>query len=437
MELVTLSLFCAALLMCLLLNLNILWALAAGLCIFLIYGVRRGFSWRQMASMSLSGVKAAKNILLTFFLIGMMTALWRAAGTIPVVIAYASALICPSVFLMMTFLLNCLVSVLTGTSFGTGATMGVICGAMGSTMGISPILVGGAVLSGVYFGDRCSPVSTSALLVAELTNTSIFDNIRAMLKTALIPFVLTCGVYLLVGCFTVHGGTVMDVNALFGQEFHLHWAALLPAVLILALSVCRVSVKIAMSASILAALPICLWLQQLSLWDCARFALLGFSAGNAEVAAMLDGGGIVSMLRVAAIVCLSSAYAGIFQETGLLRGLQSKIVALGQRTTPFGAMLCTAVLAGAVACNQTLTIMLTHQLCGASEPDSKTLAIDLEDTAVVVAPLIPWSIAGAVPLASVGAPSVSILLAVYLWLLPLGRLAGSFWKKKRVKSAAA
>lgn len=431
MELLVISLFCFALLLCVLLNFSILYALVGGLCIFLLYGVRKGFTWRQMIRMSFAGVKTAKNVLLTFFLIGILTALWRAAGTIPTIVCYASSLFQPSLFLLMSFLLNCVVSVLTGTAFGTAATMGVICATMAVTMSIPLVLVGGTVLSGVYFGDRCSPVSTSALLVAELTDTNIFENIRKMLKTALLPFLASCFVYLLIGFFTPHGGAVMDLVPLFGREFQLHWIALLPAVLILGLSVFRVSVKLSMSLSILTAIPICLLLQRISIRNCVVFAIFGYSAQDTEVAAMLNGGGIISMLRVAAIVCLSSAYSGIFHQTGLLDGIRCKILALGKRFTPYAAMLCTSALTGLVACNQTLTILLTHQLCREDESDPQTLAIQLENTAVVVAPLIPWSIAGAVPLASVGAPTVSILLAVFLYLLPIYRLFLSFLEKRR------
>ena len=81
------------------------------------------------------------------------------------------------------------------------------------------MLIGGAVLSGVFFGDRCSPVSTSALLVAELTQTSIFDNIRAMLRTSWLPFVLTSLLYLFVGMATPHTQTSLDLAALFETEF--------------------------------------------------------------------------------------------------------------------------------------------------------------------------------------------------------------------------
>ena len=148
-----------------------------------------------MLDSAVSGVKTIKNILICLTMIGMLTALWRAAGTIPVIVSWAAAAIQPQIFLLMTFLLNAMVSVLTGTAFGTAATMGVICSTMAAGMGLDMALVGGAVLSGVFFGDRCSPVSTSALLVAELTGTAVLKNIRNMLRSAAVPTLAACVVF--------------------------------------------------------------------------------------------------------------------------------------------------------------------------------------------------------------------------------------------------
>ena len=180
--------------------------------------------------------------------------------------------------------------------------------------------------------------------------------------------------------------------------------------------------KLAMTASILSAVPICIWLQGRAPMELLKTAVVGFAAGDTEVAAMLNGGGITSMLRVGAIVCLSSSYSVLFQKTGLLDRVKAAIGRLSRRTSPFFAMLATSALAGMVACNQSLTILLVHQLCRDLHADPSNMALDLEDTAVVIAPLIPWSIACAVPLGAVGAPSAAALLACYLYLLPVWRL---------------
>lgn len=412
-------------------HLTILHALTVGLLLFCSYTLKRGFSAMEVLLMCWSGIKTVRNILITFLLIGILTALWRAAGTIPVIICYAGALITPSLFLVMSFLLNCAISVVTGTAFGTAATMGVICASMAQAMGIPLALAGGSILAGVYFGDRCSPVSTSALLVSELTHTNVFGNIHRMIQTAAVPFLAACGLYAGIGLFTTrHTPADLDLQALFGQELRLHWIALLPALLILVLSFCRVHVKRTMLASILCAIPICLILQKSSLAQLADIAVFGYRAQTAAAAKMLNGGGLTSMLNVAAIVCLSSAYSGIFRRTGLLQRLQRGMMQLSRHITPFGAILVTSVFAAMIACNQTLTIMLTHQLGLDTEPDAPSMAIDLENTAVVVAAMIPWSIASAVPLTSVGAPAISILYAFFLYLLPIWSLICSLLDKR-------
>ena len=421
MEALVLGLFCAALLAGLALDLSMLWALGFGLVLFWLYGRKKGFSWGELARMTWEGVSTVWKILMTFLLIGVMTALWRAAGTVPLLVCQAAELIRPSVFLLMTFLLNCFLSVMTGTSLGTAATMGVVCAAMGTAFGVSPMLTGGAILSGVFFGDRSSPVSTSALLVATVTKTDIYDNIKAMVRTAAVPFLLACGVYAALGLASGGGGRGLDLRAIFSGSFRLHWTALLPAAVILILALCRVNVRLAMTASILTAVPVCLFAEGLPLREVLLAALRGFTPADPGAAALVSGGGVLSMLQVSAIVCISSSYSGLFQKTGLLDGCKRAVARLSRRIGRYPATLVTSIPASMVACNQTLAILLTDQLCREEYEDPRALALDLEDTAAITSPLIPWCIAGAVPLTMVGAPLSALLLAVYLWLLPLWR----------------
>lgn len=429
MELLVLGIFCLLLILSLTFHFSILFALSGGLVLFLAYGARKGFSARELAEMTITGVKKAGNILLTMMLIGVLTALWRAAGTIPTIVSYSASLLHPSILVLMAFLLNCMVSFLTGTAFGTGATMGVICGAVAMAMGASPVLSGGAILSGAFFGDRCSPVSTSMLLVSDLTETEPYENIRVMLRRAWVPFLLSCLIFALLGRTSAAGKEIPNLAALFSRELQLHPVTLIPAVAILLLAVFRVKVKKAMIVSILCALPICLLLQHFSAAEIFRFAIYGFRAENGEVGKLLNGGGVLSMVRVCTIVCISSSYAGIFEKTGLLSGIQRYVGALAKKTNAFAAVLCTAVLTAMAACNQTLSIMLTDQLCRDLAEDKETFASWLEDTAVVVSPLIPWSIAGSTVLYSAGLPLSGILAACYLYLLPIWGLICSGKKK--------
>ena len=130
------------------------------------------------------------------------------------------------------------------------------------------------------------------------------------------------------------------------------------------------------------------------------------------------------------IVSVSSTFSGLFDGTGLLTGLRGLTHRLAEKATPFGSLLAVSVVTSVISCNQTLAIMLSHALCR-EEQTNRELAIGLENTAVVIAPLVPWSIAGAVPLSSLNAPTMALLGACYLYFIPLWNLVVSLYRRKR------
>lgn len=435
MNILVLLLFAGGLLLCIIAGLSVLFALVFGFLLFFGYGLWQKNSVKTMLLMSWQGLCNGKNILIAFGLISITTAVWRASGTIPMIIYGSTALIIPAAFVLITFLLNCFVAVLTGTAFGTAATMGVICMTIGTIIGIDPTYLGGAMLSGVYFGDRCSPMSSSALLVSEVTKTNIFDNIRNMIKTAWIPFVLACIIYLVLGLGIEATPVSLDNINLFAEVFTLSWITLLPAGVIIVFSLFKITMRKTLLMSIVIASIICLTLQGMELPILLKTMVFGYESTNLELASFINGGGMKSMVRASIIVGISYSCSGIFAGTGLLTGLKGSIQTLSTRITPFGGMVVTSIVTSMVACNQTLAIMLTNDLCRDTVSDKNTRAIHLENTAVVIAPLVPWSIAGAVPLASVGAPTSSILFAFYLYLIPITQLMIlSFRAKKKMDS---
>lgn len=423
LEISVLSIFAVSLVLCIGYDISILAALVFGFFLFFGYGLLKKHSVKAMASMAFSGVKTVKNILITFVLIGIITAVWRVCGTIPYIVYHATSFCDPRIMVLVTFLLCCVISVLTGTAFGTAATMGVICVTMAGSMGIPILYSGGAVLAGSFFGDRCSPMSTSALLVSTLTGSDLYRNIGNMIKTSIVPFVISCGIYAVLGMGAEAAYDVTQIQNLFAHFFRLHPAALIPAVVIILFSCFKVNVKITMSISILCAMAVAFFIQGVSPAELVKIALWGYQPEDPQVAVLLSGGGVRSMVKVFSIVCLSSCYSGMFNGTGLLEGFRGGLTRLSEKILPFGSILLTSIITVMISCNQALAIMLTHQLCVDTEPDPETMASYMENTVVVIAPLIPWSIAGAVPLASVGAPTACILTACYLYLLPIWNYA--------------
>lgn len=435
MDILTLFLFCLILLASIVFKISLVIALLGGLVLFIVYGLLKGHSFSEMLGMAFKGVKTVKNILITFIIIGMLTALWRTAGTIPSIICYASVLIKPSVFIVLTFLLNAGVSTLTGTSFGTAATMGVICVSIANAMGINVFWTGGALLAGCYFGDRCSPVSTSALLVSTVTDTDLYDNIKNMYRTCIVPAIITCIIFAIVGFTGTTSGETVDVYGIFGKQFVITPIALIPAIAVLVLALFRIKVKKVLLVSCMFAFVIAVLVQKVPVADILRYMVLGFSVSDATLAPLINGGGIKSMIRVGCIVCIASSYSGIFDGTGLLDSIKLYIRRISDKTCPFVAIFLASIAASAVACNQTLSILLTNQLCNGLVEDKSEMALCLEDTAVIFSPMIPWSIAGTVALTTAGAPLSAMAVAVYLYILPLYRCITSMMQKRKAAQA--
>ena len=133
-----------------------------------------------------------------------------------------------------------------------------------------------------------------------------------------------------------------------------------------------------MLASIMTALGVCLFWQHTDLFLIVEILVNGYKSPDPSISSMIDGGGIMSMVRVALIITISSSYSGIFEETGLLNGLKSKMGSVSRKITVFGTILMTSMVAGMVACNQTLATMLVDQVCKDLEPDQQKFAIDME-----------------------------------------------------------
>lgn len=433
LEIAVLVLFVGALFACVAFDASILIALVFGFFLLFFYGIYKKHSASEMLTLAFSGIKTVRNILLNFVLIGIITAVWRAGGTIPYIVYHATKICSPHAMVLVCFLLCALISFLTGTAFGTSATMGVICITIANSMGIPILFSGGAVLSGAFWGDRCSPMSTSALLISSLTKTNLFQNLVMMVKTSVVPFVITCAVYALLGQGFESDFDIGTTQSVFTDNFTLHPVVIIPAVVIVLFSLFRVNVKITMSISIICGILICAFVQDIPFDKIMRMTVFGYTPETPEVSALLSGGGMVSMANAFCIVLISACYSGMFEGTGLLHSVHDVLMKISRKLTPFGGVFVTSILSSLVSCNQTLAIMLAHQLCGDIEKDKEKMAYCLENTAVVMAPLVPWSIAATVPLSSIDAPSACILTACYLYLVPLYNLALNLYKQKRRK----
>ena len=415
--------FLAGVVACLVLGRSLIWALLLGLALFSLLGLKKGFTPRQLAAMAWRQGRDSLIVVPVFLLIGMVTALWRASGTISFFLYYGLEGLRPASFLLVAFLLSAVLSFALGTCYGVTGTAGVVLITLARSGGVDLAVTAGAILSGAYFGDRCSPMSSCATLVAARTGTELYKSVREMLKTALLPTLLTV---LAFGVLSrLHPIQRMDsvVLSALRENFDLHWTVLLPAVLMLVLPLAKVPVKWAMAASAATAFVLTVALQGLPVPEALRTAILGYAPRQAELAGILSGGGLVSMVTSGAVVFITSLYAGILEGIDALAPAKDWVERLSRRVGLFPAAVLVSTAVVSVFCNQAVMVMIDAQLLadsyearGASRTE---LAMDIANSGVTIAGLVPWSIAITVPLSMLDVGTEAIPWCVLLYMIPL------------------
>lgn len=415
--------FLAGVVACLVLGRSLIWALLLGLALFSLLGLKKGFTPRQLAAMAWRQGRDSLIVVPVFLLIGMVTALWRASGTISFFLYYGLEGLRPASFLLVAFLLSAVLSFALGTCYGVTGTAGVVLITLARSGGVDLAVTAGAILSGAYFGDRCSPMSSCATLVAACTGTELYKNVREMLKTALLPTLLTVLAFgVLSRLYPIQRMDSVVLSAL-RENFDLHWTVLLPAVLMLVLPLAKVPVKWAMAASAATAFVLTVALQGLPVPEALRTAILGYAPRQAELAGILSGGGLVSMVTSGAVVFITSLYAGILEGIDALAPAKDWVERLSRRVGLFPAAVLVSTAVVSVFCNQAVMVMIDAQLLadsyearGASRTE---LAMDIANSGVTIAGLVPWSIAITVPLSMLDVGTEAIPWCVLLYMIPL------------------
>jgi len=421
--LIAFAAFLAAMLFCLLRGYALAWALGFALALFFALGLRRGYGAKALARMAWSKMPKTMIVLRIIFLIGILTGLWRSCGTIAFAIYYGIRAITPPLFVLLAFLLSALLSFALGTSFGVASTAGVVLMALARSGGVNTAVAAGAILSGIYFGDRGAPTSSCASLVAALTETKLYENVRLMFRTAAIPYALCLVFYTVLSLRNPVGTVDETLLRALATHFDLSLWLVIPAVLMLLLPVLRVPIRIAMTLSGICAFAITVLLQGDGVGQTLLVCLLGYHPADELLGPVLSGGGLISMLTVFLMLPLASMMTGILEGTGALEAAQEKLFALSARLGRLPTMMVVSVLASMVLCNQTIVVLMLHQIMERLyEPDGaqhEEMAMDIANSGVTIAGLVPWCIACAVPLSMLDVGTEALPYAALLYLIPL------------------
>ena len=299
----------------------------------------------------------------------------------------------------------------------------MILAAIARSGGASLAVTGGAVLSGAYLGERLSPASSSAALTAALAGVEQHDFQLRMWRTTPLPLALSLVFY--GGISLLHPIQQVDQTILRALEegFDLSWTVVLPAVILLVLPFFKVSAARSILVSCGAAAVLAVWEQGRPLAEVAWSCVAGYVVEQPELTGILSGGGLLSMVNGMCIVLLSCASSGILNGAELLEPVKARLERMARRTGLYVTTAAVSVASAALLCNQSIALVLTGQMMGESfrrsGKDGLLLSQTLGNTAIVLAAVVPWSIAGSVPLEAMGASALAIPFSFFLFAAPV------------------
>jgi NhaC family Na+:H+ antiporter len=387
-----------------------------------------GYSWKEMEKGISDSIHKAIPAMLIVICVGMLISAWIAAGTIPMLVWFGLKVISPSYFLLTSCLVCSLVSLLTGTSWGTVGTMGIAFIGIAQGLAIPLPAAAGAIIAGSYFGDKISPLSDSTNLAAIASRVNLYDHIAHLQWTTLPAYLIGLIVYTLAGLM-YHSGSLQpeQLNAILDvlhERFAFNLLLLLPPAIILFFAIRKLPVIPGMLLSVLTASFLAVFFQGQTLAGVIGLLSTGYKAetGLAAIDTLLSRGGMMSMMDVTLIAFCAFAFAGIVQTAGMLDVILQALLRVARTT---GRLIASVVASSAAVALMTgssfLSVIIPGQLFAPAFKErrlaAKNLSRTTEDSGTVVVPLIPWSMAGVYMSGTLGVPVLSYApWAVMCWL---------------------
>jgi len=378
-----------------------------------------GYSWDIMQKGIVDSITKALPAMLIVITVGVLIGSWIIGGTIPMLIYYGLKMISPRFFLLSACVVCSMISLFTGTSWGTVGTIGIAFIGVAEGLGISTAQAAGAIISGAYFGDKLSPFSDTTNLAPIAARSNLFDHIKHMLWTTLPAWFIGLLIYLFLGLYS-HSGkqAVLPVELLdaLRENFVFNGLLLLPPLIVLYFAVRKLPTIPGMLISSFIALVLGIFFQNVSLTAALTALTHGYqsSTGMADLDRLLSRGGMMSMMGVTLIAFCAFGFAGIMQSTGMLDRI---LTALARFTRTVGILVASTVMSCISVALMTgssfLSIIIPGELFAplykARNLAAKNLSRTTEDSGTVIVPLIPWSMAAVFMSGTLGVSTLDYL----------------------------
>ena len=436
---------------------------SAGVCVLLASTFFKT-PWKAFEKAIGSNFADVAGATLILFLIGAVSGTWTMSGVVPAFIYYGVKIISPKVFLLSACVICAVISVMTGSSWTTIATIGVALLGIGRAEGFSDGMIAGAIISGAYFGDKISPLSDTTVMASSVNKVPLFTHIRYMFFTTVPSMVITLIVFTILG-LSHHGTEASQIDlytSVLAGKFHITpWLFLVPLVT-LVLIWRRMPALPVLAISVLAAAVTALIFQpdiiasigaKVTEGSRARVLLVGtvesiyntlsLETGQAEVDGLLTTRGMLGMLNTVFLILCAMCFGACMQASGMIARLARLLDPLTRtRTGLVASTVVTGTTLNGIVSDQYLSILLTSNIFGETFRsrgyEARLLSRSVEDSATVTSPLFPWSSCGMTQATILSVPTLTYApFCIFNLLSPLMSICIAALGWKIVKPSAS
>ncbi len=420
--------------------------LLLGASVGIFIGIRSGISFKKMINYVSSNLKSITGAILILLLVGSLSGTWLISGIIPSMIYYGLQVLNPNVFLPSCLVICAVISLSTGSSWTTSATVGIALIGIGKALGIPSGMVAGAVISGAYFGDKLSPLSDTTNLAPAVSNTDLFTHIRYLTITT-VPTILVALIILsILNLFTEVNGSSENESMLnsIKDTFYISPFLFIVPIVVVFMIFKKTPPLIALFIGTVLGAVFALFFQidtisQISggnnnISDVYKVILNSITveteieSGNKILNELFSSGGMKGMLNTIWLVICAMVFGGIMEAIGALKRISNFLLNIGKSTfSLFASTVGSCLTINLSASDQYLSIVIPGKMFSKAYEDKglapENLSRTLEDSGTVTSVLIPWNTCGAYQSGILGVGVLEYFVyAIFNWLSPFTTL---------------
>lgn len=399
-----------------------------------LLAMRLGIKWDDILKGILQSIHSSMTSILILLLIGALAGTWLLSGIVPAMIYYGLQILNPTIFLFAACVVCAIVSLATGSSWSTIATMGIALLGIGKTLGIAEGLIGGAIISGAYFGDKMSPLSDTTNLAPAMAGTDLITHIKYMTWTTAPSMFITLGLFLTIGLTSSTEGAIGNIDLVLNaidNVFNINgWLFIVPAIVIL-LIVKKVPALPALLAGVLLGGLFAIIFQpqvivqigegsENFLEACyiavmkAMYADIAITTDNEVVNGLLSTGGMAGMLNTIWLIISAMVFGGVMESSGFLHRITASIIKFANNTgSLIASTATTCIFFNITASDQYLSIVVPGRMFAETYRERglkpENLSRTLEDAGTVTSVLVPWNTCGATQATILGVATLTYL----------------------------